>query len=111
MIPIVNSMRVELPDDRKMIEEFRRLERRRGRSGKDTIDHPAFGGSDDLANAVAGAVNLVIARPTPNLNALPIGVGGRGIGAEIARAFGSTFGSLDGNSSGRLSSGIPTHWN
>src|SRR5262249_27593265 len=33
--------------------EFRRLERRRGRSGKDTIDHPPRG-SDDIANAVAG---------------------------------------------------------
>jgi hypothetical protein len=38
--------------------EFRRLERRRGRSGKDSIDHPPRG-SDDTANAVAGAMWLV----------------------------------------------------
>jgi hypothetical protein len=110
LIPVLNSGRVELPDDRKMIEELRRLERRRGRSGKDTIDHPAYGGSDDVANAVAGAVHLIIAKPTPNLNALPIGVG-RGIGVEIASAFGRTFGPFGGDSSRRLSSGIPTHWN
>lgn len=33
------------------------LERRTGRSGRDTIDHPP-GAHDDLANAVAGAVVL-----------------------------------------------------
>ena len=59
-----------------MIEEFRRLERRRGRSGKDSIDHPAYGGSDDIANSVAGVVNLVIAKPAINTNALPTSVGG-----------------------------------
>jgi hypothetical protein len=53
MIPVLNSKRCELPDNRRMIEEFRRLERRRGRSGKDSIDHPAYGGSDDIANSVA----------------------------------------------------------
>ena len=37
LIPALNSKRCELPDNRKMIEELRRLERRRGRSGKDTI--------------------------------------------------------------------------
>jgi hypothetical protein len=61
LIPVVNSRRVELPDDRRMIEELRRLERRRGRSGKDTIDHPAYGGSDDLANAVAGVIHMTLA--------------------------------------------------
>ena len=47
-------------DNRKLINEFRHLERRRGRSGRDTVDHPAPL-SDDLANAVAGVVNLVLA--------------------------------------------------
>lgn len=40
MIPVVNSKRCELPDDRRMIDELRHLERCRGRSGKDSIDHP-----------------------------------------------------------------------
>jgi hypothetical protein len=90
LIPVLNSKRCELPDDRRMIEEFRRLEKRRGRSGKDSIDHPAYGGSDDIANSVAGVIGLVIAKPALSVNAIPIGVG-RGLGAEIKKAFGSTF--------------------
>jgi hypothetical protein len=90
LIPVLNSKRCELPDDRRMIEEFRRLERRRGRSGKDSIDHAAYGGSDDIANSVAGVIGLVIAKPALNVNAIPIGVG-RGLGAEIKKALGSTF--------------------
>jgi hypothetical protein len=38
LIPALNSPCVELPDDWRMIDEWRRLERRRGRSGKDTIE-------------------------------------------------------------------------
>jgi hypothetical protein len=38
------------------------LERRTTRGGKDSIDHPP-GGRDDVANAIAGAVHLVLARP------------------------------------------------
>ena len=53
LIPAVNSQRVELPDNRRMKDELRRLERRRGRSGKErSTIHPM--GSDDVANAVAG---------------------------------------------------------
>ena len=55
---VFTSKRLELLDIEKMKTEFRRLERRRGRSGKDTIDHPPRG-SDDMANAVAGAIWLV----------------------------------------------------
>ena len=36
----------------------RRLERRRGRNGKDAVDHPT-GGRDDHANAVAGLWSLL----------------------------------------------------
>ena len=75
LIPALNSKRVELPDNRKLIDELRRLERRRGRSGKDSIDHPAYGGSDDIANSVAGAVDLVISKPVMSVNAMPTGVG------------------------------------
>jgi hypothetical protein len=75
LIPALNSQRAELPDNKKLIDELRRLERRRGRSGKDVIDHPQYGGSDDVANAVAGAVNLVISKPAMSREALPEGVG------------------------------------
>jgi hypothetical protein len=87
LIPAVNSKRLELPDDRKLIDELRRLERRRGRSGRDTVDHPQYAGSDDLANAVAGAVDLVIAKPQASKHAFPLGVG-RGIGTDLRRSFG-----------------------
>jgi hypothetical protein len=56
-IPVFTSKRLELLDIDKMKTEFRRLERRRGRSGKDTIDHPPRG-SDDLANACSGVLWL-----------------------------------------------------
>jgi hypothetical protein len=59
LIPVVNAKRIELPNDRKLIEELRRLERRRGRSGKDAIDHPPRL-SDDLANSLAGLAHLVL---------------------------------------------------
>jgi hypothetical protein len=53
LIPLLSSGEVELPDNKMMLDEFRRLERRRGRSGKDTIDHlPSL--HDDIANSVAG---------------------------------------------------------
>src|SRR6266542_3148217 len=57
MIPVLTSKRIELLDNEKMKTEFRRLERRRGRSGKDSIDHPPRG-SDDIANAVSGVICL-----------------------------------------------------
>jgi hypothetical protein len=107
LIPVLNSKRCELSDDRRMIEEFRRLERRRGRSGKDSIDHPAYGGSDDIANSVAGAINIIISKPAMSPGAVPIGIG-TGIGAEIRRAgFScSDLGPFDRSS--RISDGIPT---
>src|SRR5262249_29175208 len=56
-IPVLTSRRVELLDIEKMKSECRGLERRGGRSGKDSIDHPPRG-SDDNANAVAGVIYL-----------------------------------------------------
>ena len=60
LIPVLCSRKVELLDNEKLKNELRRLERRRGRSGRDTIDHPPRG-SDDVANAVAGVVSLACA--------------------------------------------------
>ena len=57
-VPVFTSKRLELLDIEKLKTEFRRLERRRGRSGKDSIDHPPRG-SDDMANAVAGVIWLI----------------------------------------------------
>ena len=53
MLPLINSGRVELPDDERLLAQLCSLERRTGRGGKDSIDH-APGAHDDRANAVAG---------------------------------------------------------
>jgi hypothetical protein len=55
LLPLINSGRVELPDNQRLIAQLTGLERRTARGGKDSIDH-APGGHDDLINAVAGAV-------------------------------------------------------
>jgi hypothetical protein len=58
-VPVTNSHDVELPDDKRLFNELRRLERRRGRTGKDTVDHPPRL-HDDLANSVAGVSHLIL---------------------------------------------------
>jgi hypothetical protein len=57
-LPLANSARLELLDSDRLIGQLMRLERRTGRGGKDSIDHPP-GAHDDLANAAAGALVLV----------------------------------------------------
>lgn len=58
LVATTNSRGIELPDDKRLQNELRRLERRRGRSGKDSVDHPPRL-RDDLANAVAGVCYLL----------------------------------------------------
>lgn len=55
LLPLLNSRRVELLDNPRLLDQLTSLERRTARSGKDSIDH-APGGHDDLANSVAGAL-------------------------------------------------------
>lgn len=59
MLPILNSRQLDLLDHQKLFAQLSRLERRTGRSGKDTIDHPP-GSQDDVANAAAGAAVLAL---------------------------------------------------
>jgi hypothetical protein len=54
-LPLVNSRSVLLLDLPELLRELRGLERRRGVSGKDRIDHRR-GAHDDRANAAAGAL-------------------------------------------------------
>jgi len=54
LLPSLNSGQVVLPRHDRLVAQICGLERRTGRSGKDSIDH-APNGHDDLANAVAGA--------------------------------------------------------
>jgi hypothetical protein len=58
LLASVNSGTVELPEVVELLRELRGLERRRGASGRDHVDHRP-GAHDDLANAVAGVVSLV----------------------------------------------------
>lgn len=60
MLPKVNAGECELLDLPDLLRELRGLERRRGPSGRDRVDHRP-GAHDDRANAVAGALSLVAA--------------------------------------------------
>ena len=57
LLPRLCSGEVELLDDPTLINQLSSLERRTRSGGRDIIDHPP-GKKDDLANAVAGVVNL-----------------------------------------------------
>lgn len=59
LLPLINSRAVDLLENDRMVSQLCGLERKTGRSGKDSIDH-APGGHDDVANAVAGALTLAI---------------------------------------------------
>jgi hypothetical protein len=61
LLPAINSQSVELLDHAKLIAQLCALERRTARGGRDSIDHPPSG-HDDVVNAAAGAVQLVIGR-------------------------------------------------
>jgi hypothetical protein len=56
-LPLFMTGCVELLDIRKLTMELQQLERRTGRSGKDSVSHPPSG-HDDLANSCCGALSL-----------------------------------------------------
>jgi hypothetical protein len=58
LLPILNSGRLALLDNPRLITQICGLERRTARSGKDSIDH-APNAHDDVANAAAGAIMSV----------------------------------------------------
>jgi len=61
MLPLLNSRKIQLLDDRRLISQLHGLERRTARGGRDSIDHGP-GAHDDIANAVAGALVLASGR-------------------------------------------------
>ena len=63
LLPALNSGRVELPPDDKLVNQLLGLERRTARGGRDSIDHPP-GGHDDRANVIAGLVSSIGKRKT-----------------------------------------------
>jgi hypothetical protein len=59
LLPILNGRRCDLLDNSRLVSQLCSLERRTARGGRDSIDHPP-GGKDDLANAVAGALTVLV---------------------------------------------------
>lgn len=55
ILPALNSGRIELLDNRRLVSQLCALERRTARAGRDSVDHPR-GGHDDLINAAALAL-------------------------------------------------------
>jgi hypothetical protein len=53
--PLFSRGQVELLDNDRLLNELRNLERRTRRGGKDQVDHP-LRGTDDVSNAVCGAL-------------------------------------------------------
>jgi hypothetical protein len=58
-LPGLMSDQVTLLDNPRLVNQLCSLERRTARSGRDSIDHP-IGGHDDVANAVCGALTLIL---------------------------------------------------
>jgi hypothetical protein len=85
MLPLLNSKRVQLLDNKRLITQLHGLERRTARGGKDSIDHGP-GRHDDVANAVAGALVMAAGKRGPmlisdevlRLSEMPLGSYGHG---------------------------------
>jgi hypothetical protein len=59
LLPAINSRKVDLLDDPKLLTQLSSLERRTARGGRDSIDHPP-GAHVDIANGVAGVITMVL---------------------------------------------------
>jgi hypothetical protein len=76
-LPMFNRGAVRLPRLDQLLRELRGLERRVSRLGKDSVDHPRAG-SDDLANAVCGAMySAMSGLRKPGILVGTCGTGGR----------------------------------
>ena len=62
LLPGLNSGKVELLDNQRLLAQLGSLERRTSRAGRDSIDHGP-GAHDDLINSAAGALTMALARP------------------------------------------------
>jgi hypothetical protein len=64
MLPLLTTGRTKLLDTRRLVSQLASLERRALPAGRDKIDHPK-NGSDDCANAAAGALVRAASRRQP----------------------------------------------
>ncbi len=58
LLPAINSQKIELLDNEVLISQLCGLERKSGRAGRDSVDHP-IGARDDLINSTAGLFSLL----------------------------------------------------
>jgi hypothetical protein len=86
LLPMLNSGKVQLLDNKRLITQLISLERRTARGGRDSIDHPP-GAKDDVANAIAGAIVSASKPPLPQAKiVVPFIVGSRGVISDPSRA-------------------------
>lgn len=71
LLATLQSGAAELPDDAALRRELRGLERRRGPSGRDRVDHRP-GAHDDRANAVAGLLHELTGKRTNHVTCVPL---------------------------------------
>jgi hypothetical protein len=65
-LPIFTSGRARIVENQRLIHQLISLERRAGRTGKDSVNHPDYRNAhDDLANVVCGALTLVAGGTDP----------------------------------------------
>ena len=69
MLPLLNSGRIVLPRNDRLVAQIVGLERRVTRAGKDSIDH-APNAHDDVPNCVAGVAAVLHSRSYYNIAAL-----------------------------------------
>ena len=69
LLTAINSRRVSLLDNDRLVAQLVGLERRTSRGGRDTIDHGP-GGMDDVANCAAGAVAMILQQGVYDIGAL-----------------------------------------
>jgi hypothetical protein len=60
LLPLLNSSRIDLLDNGRLVSQLANLERKTARGGRDSIDHPQ-GKLDDSANVCAGLAAITIA--------------------------------------------------
>jgi Terminase large subunit, T4likevirus-type, N-terminal len=60
-LPLINSGKVKLLGNKRLVSQLLNLERRTSRAGRDSIDHGP-GAHDDVANAAAGALLAATAK-------------------------------------------------
>ena len=82
LLPILNSGKIELLDNPRLVSQLSNLDRRTVRGSRDVIDHPP-NSHDDIGNCVAGVVSTIPRKPAGLVTgSYGLGIGGR---AEVLR--------------------------